>query len=267
MCRRVCVLVFLVSACAGAQVVVDLLPDMVVDTAFLEDHEIRTDIKPNKTHLIFSNAMANVGDGPLYVFGVNPKDKGADDETQKVKQRIFRSDGSHYNRVAGHFVYHSQHNHTHFEDWAIYRLREILPNDGVGDIIATSKKTSFCLLDSFEYDLSLPNAPDNPEFISCSTDVQGISVGYEDLYDKSIPGQWIDITNVPNGDYWLESEVDPENNVLEKDDANNVGRIKVTVDKDTPPDPDPDPGPNPSGLLAAILALLQSLLDFLRGGT
>lgn len=255
----------LMSIAAGAQEAVDLLPDMIVDATFLEDHELRTDIKPNKTHLIFSNAMANIGDGPLYIYGVKPKGKHHDEQTQKVKQRVFRSDGSHYNRVAGHFVYHPQHNHTHFEDWAIYRLREILPENGVGDIVATSKKTSFCLLDSYEYDTSLPNAPDEQQFISCGTDYQGISVGYEDLYDKSIPGQWIDVSDVPNGEYWLESEVDPEDNVLEIDETNNVARIKVTIDKDNVPEPEPEPEPSPNGLLAAILALLQALLAFLRG--
>jgi hypothetical protein len=266
MVLRAIALVVLASGCAFAQPAVDLLPDMVVDTSFLSDHEVRTDIKPNRFHLIFSNAMANIGDGPLHIFGVKPKDKHGDEETQKVKQRVFRSDGSHYNRLAGHFVYHPQHNHTHFEDWAIYRLREILPDDGVGEIVGSSRKTSFCLLDSFEYDTSLPNSPEDPEYIACSTNVQGISVGYEDLYDKSIPGQWIDVTDLPNGEYWLESEVDPENNVLEKDETNNVGRIKVTIEKKDP-DPDPDPDPNPTGLLAAIIALIQQLLDFFRAGS
>lgn len=255
---------FILSLSCYAQGVEDWLPDMIVDTAFLEDHEVRNDIKPNRNHLIFSNAMANIGDGPLYIFAPKPKDKHRGELTQKVKQRIFRSDGSHYNRLAGHFVFHPQHDHTHFEDWAIYRLREILPNEEVGDVLATSHKTSFCLLDSYEYDLSLPNAPDDPQFFVCTAELQGISVGYEDLYDKSIPGQWIDVTDIPNGEYWLESEVDPENNVLEKDETNNIGRIKVTIDKEIV-DPDPDPEPNPTGILAAIIALIQQLLDFLRG--
>ena len=262
---RVVAALILITVCAAAQPeVVDLLPDMIVDSAFLEDHEIRTDIKPGRTHLIFSNAMANIGDGPLYIYGVTPKNKHHDEDTQKVKQRVFRSDGTHYNRLAGFFVYHPQHNHTHFDDWAIYRLREILPDDGVGAVIVKGHKTSFCLLDSYEYDGSLPNAPDDRQFTSCSTGVQGISVGYEDLYDKSIPGQWIDITDVPNGEYWLESEVDPKNNVLEKDETNNIARIKVTIDKDVTP---PDPEPNPNGLLAAIIELIQQLLEFLRGAT
>ena len=249
---------FFLSYACYAQGVTDWLPDMIVDTAFLEDHEIRNDIKPNRTHLIFSNAMANIGDGPLYIFAPKPKNKHRDELTQKVKQRVFRSDGSHYNRIAGQF------DHTHFDDWAIYRLRVVLPNNEAGEILGTSRKTSFCLLDSYEYDTALPNAPDDPQFFVCTAELQGISVGYEDLYDKSIPGQWIDVTDIPNGEYWLESEVDPENNVLEKDEANNVGRIKVTIDKEIV-DPEPEPEPNPTGILAAIIALIQQLLDFLRG--
>ncbi|MBM3290051.1 MAG: hypothetical protein FJY92_07865, partial [Candidatus Hydrogenedentes bacterium] len=163
---RTLVAVLSLSVPCFAQGAVDLLPDMIVDAAYLEDHEVRSDIRPGRFHLIFSNAMANVGDGPLQLHGVATSAKHGDEITQKVKQRVFRSDGSHYNRLAGYFVYHPAHNHTHFDDWAIYRLREILPGDGVGAVVATSRKTSFCLLDSFAYDLTLENAPRDPAFTS-----------------------------------------------------------------------------------------------------
>lgn len=266
MAYRWCAAALMLAASAGAQGAVDWLPDMIVDPVFLEDHEVRSDIRPGRFHLIFSNAMANVGDGPLYMFAVKPKGKHAGDEqTQKVKQRIFRSDGTHYNRLAGVFVFHPAHNHTHVDDWAIYRLREVLPGGGVGATLGTSRKTSFCLLDSYKYDTTLPNAPDDPQFSECNNQVQGISVGYEDLYDKSIPGQWIDVTDLPEGEYWLESEVDPKNNVLEKDETNNVARIKVTIEKTVTP-PDPEPEPNPSGLLAAIIEFIRQLIEALRSG-
>ena len=254
-----------IGCTAFAQPVVDLLPDMIVDPGFLQNHEIRADIKPGKVHLAFSNATANIGDGPMHIYGVKPKDKHADDElTQAVKQRVFRSDGSHFNRKAGQFVYHPSHNHTHFEGWALYRLREILPDDGVGEIVGTSKKTSFCLLDSFHYDAELPNSPANPVYAVCDNQAQGISVGYEDVYDKSIPGQWIEVTNLPQGEYWLESVVDPDVNVLEKDETNNVSRIKVLIEHEFEPGPGPGPEPTPSGVFAILQQLIEGLLELIR---
>ncbi|MDZ4859085.1 MAG: lysyl oxidase family protein [Candidatus Hydrogenedentes bacterium] len=246
---------------ALAQPVTDLLPDMIIDPGFLSDYEIRSDIKPGKTHIAFSNATANIGDGPIHIFGVKPKEKHEHEElTQAVKQRIFRSDGSHFNRKAGAFLYHPSHNHTHFEGWAMYRLREVLPGEGVGEIVGTSKKTSFCLVDSFQYDPNLPNSPNDPVYAVCDDRAQGISVGYEDVYDKSIPGQWIDITGLPDGEYWLESDVDPDDNVLEKDETNNIARVKVLIEHDD----EPGPEPNPSGIFEVIQQLIDGLLEFIR---
>ncbi len=125
-------------------------------------------------------------------------------------------------------------------------------------MVAGGEKTSFCLLDSRPYDKNLPGAPPSGVYRTCDSGTQGISVGYEDLYDKSLPDQWIDITDVPNGEYWLESEVDAGNAILEKDETNNIARVKVTIDKG-------GSGLNPMGIIALFLAILQRLLALLRG--
>ncbi|HEU4544861.1 MAG TPA: lysyl oxidase family protein, partial [Microlunatus sp.] len=132
-------------------------------------------------------------------------------------------------RLAGKFLFHTGHSHIHFEDWATYRIRQILPGDGVGSIVAEGSKTSFCIIDLGVYDRNLPDYNPNGEFHSCSSTVQGLSVGWIDVYSKGLPGQSIDITGVPPGQYWLESEVDPLNLVLESNETNNATRIKVTI--------------------------------------
>jgi hypothetical protein len=245
------------SVWATAQVPVDLLPDIITNPALLMDTEIVKNVQPGRIHLLLANATPNIGDGPLEVFGVEPK-HGVKGETQSVMQRIYRSDDSFYDREAGFFEYHPTHHHTHLQDWARYRLREILPNDQVGEVVAQGDKTSFCLLDSRAYDKNLPGAPSFPVYKNCDQGIQGISVGYEDLYGKDLPDQWIDITDVPDGEYWLESKADAGNVILEKDETNNVARVKVTIEKG-------DAGPNPLGILAALLAILQQLLALLRG--
>ena len=200
------------------------LPDIIVRQSDLLDNDIR--VSGGRTLLRLSNGTANAGTGPLYLYGATP---GNDDGTQDVRQRVFREDGSYFERVAGTFVYHPEHNHIHFEEWAQYRLRRVVGEDGVGDVVAAGQKTSFCIIDLGVYDRSLPDYVSGGFFRTCSSTTQGLSVGWIDVYSKSLPGQNIDITDVSDGHYWLESEVDPNNNVLESNEDNNIARIRITI--------------------------------------
>lgn len=211
---------------APPEAIKDLVPDILTRTNELYDYDIVTNIVPGHTHLRFSNATANTGLGKLYLYGVLPANG---DGTQDVRQRIWRTDGTHYDLDAGAFLYHSQHQHIHFEDWAIYRLRNVTAGGGVGSIVVEGAKTSFCILDGLVHDSTLPGFPSSPEFVTCGATVQGLSVGWADIYSKNLEGQNLDITNVPAGQYWLESECDPLNHVLEADETNNVARIPITI--------------------------------------
>lgn len=211
----------LVAQLVGAQ-----LPDIVVRQSDLYDHVVDLAMEPGRVHLRLSNGTANIGEGKLHLYGVLPANG---DGTQDVMQRVFGDNGTFEDRLAGKFLFHDGHNHIHFVDWGAYRIRQILPGDGVGAIVAEGNKTSFCIIDLGVHDSSLPNYNPSGEFHSCSSTVQGLSVGWIDIYSKYLPGQSIDITGVPAGQYWLESEVDPLDHVLESDETNNATRIKVTL--------------------------------------
>ncbi|HEX6031503.1 MAG TPA: lysyl oxidase family protein [Tepidiformaceae bacterium] len=214
------------AAPAPPEAIQDLVPDILVRMNELYDYDIVTNIVPGHTHLRFSNATANIGLGKLYLLGVLP-DNG--DGTQDVRQRIWRTDGTHFDRYAGAFVYHREHQHIHFEDWAIYRLRTVTAGGGVGNVVVEGAKTSFCILDGLVHDSTLPGFTSSPEFVTCGATVQGLTVGWADVYHKNLEGQNLDITNVPPGQYWLESEADPLDHILEKDETNNIARIPITI--------------------------------------
>lgn len=203
----------------------DLLPDIIIQQSYLYDNDTVSYIVPGRRHLRLSNATPNIGAGKLYAWGGEDLGNG----TQRVYQRIFRDDGAFWDHEAGAFVYHPNHHHIHVEGWSVYRLREILPGDGVGPIVVEGEKTSFCLMDLGVYDATLPGFDPTGEFFACATTVQGISVGWYDLYSKDLPSQWIDITDVPPGEYWLEAEADPDNHFIESDETNNAARVKVTI--------------------------------------
>lgn len=203
---------------------IDLLPDLVVREDELHDHDLVTD--GARVLLRLATATANAGTGPVHLVGLYPP---LPDGDQLVNQRIFRSDGSSWEREAGQFEFHPTHRHVHFGDWAVYRLREYLEGGEVGAIVAEGGKTSFCLLDTLVHDWTLPGTPLARVYTRCGGEEQGISVGWGDLYAKNLYGQNIDAAGVPQGTYWLEVEVDPENQILESDEDNNLTRIPVEI--------------------------------------
>jgi hypothetical protein len=174
--------------------------------------------------LRLSTATPNIGAGPMEIYGATTNADG----TQDVYQRIYLEGGGFTDRFAGKFEFHASHNHIHFDGFAQFHLRAITPGNGVGALVAVGDKISFCLLDVTAYDLGLPGAPSSREYTTCAG-FQGISVGWADVYQYNLPDQWIDITDVPNGSYWLEVVVDPDDQLLEANETNNTQRIQITL--------------------------------------
>lgn len=203
-----------------------LYPDLKTATYPLRDNYLDTITEPGKVLLRFSNGVANVGKGRMELRGGEVQGDG-----QKVYQRIYNSNGSYLTRLAGTFTYHPQHHHTHFNGFAHYKLREIEGSEGVGPIVAEADKTSFCLVDESVYNSHLPNFRRTRRYTSCGTQVQGISVGWVDVYNRSLYGQWIDVTDVPSGEYWLESTADPDNRITESNESNNTTRVRVSIEQ------------------------------------
>jgi hypothetical protein len=217
---------------AGIPQYPDLAPWVSQQHGYIYGWSIDTSQIAGRTLLRLSNAAINMGQGPMELTGgaTNP------DGSQQVFQRVYASDGSSKKFLSGNFVFHAQHNHVHFEDFTQYNLRRVTPDDGTGTgtpgagtIAASGDKVSFCLLDSLAYDVTLPGAPLTAQNVTCSNVKQGISVGWADLYDKSLFGQWVDVTDAPSGRYWLEVVIDPMNRIAESNERNNVARIMIDV--------------------------------------
>jgi len=259
-CLRLGCVALLAMASAAPARATDLLPDLIVNPARLQDFSFSKSIVPGRVHIRFSNGTANVGLGPLFLFPGAATGGG-----QLVNQRIFASQGGFRDREAGIFLFHPTHNHFHFGSWAQYTIRAVLPGDAVGPVLRQGGKTSFCLLDSSRYLGPVPilgSVSSTRTFSTCNDDAQGVSVGWEDVYSRSLPDQWIDITGLTPGDYWLESVVDPGNRVEEVDENNNVGYFKITIAPGQLPVPDEIPvgrGFTPLPTLVLLLAAVGTL--------
>ncbi len=81
------------------------------------------------------------------------------------------------------------HNHWHYEGYAEY-----LVFDDAGNRLPVGFKNGFCVID-------LECTGGGSASYSCGN--QGISHGCGDIYNSGLACQWVDLTDVPNGDYSL----------------------------------------------------------------
>ena len=119
------------------------------------------------------------------------------------------------------FHYSECHMHYHFDNYAAYELR-----DAMG-VVATGHKQAFCLLDLYGW------AWGGNGNYDCGN--QGISRGFADIYDSGLPCQWIDVTDVPPGDYTLRISLNnpPSGSntryINERNYDNNIAEVPFTI--------------------------------------
>ncbi|MEZ6192190.1 MAG: lysyl oxidase family protein [Phycisphaerales bacterium] len=216
------------SAYAGVPAA-PLLPDLFAweDQAkgYMYDGFFDTTTEPGKALYRFSAVIPNIGDGPFEVFEVTHPNN-----TQDVYQNIYDSLGGMTQTLMGSFPdADPAFGHLFLVGLAQYNLREVLPGNGVGDVVASTDKTSFGLVDSLAYNKNLPGAPQTRVYNSANINPVGVSVGWADYYHYSLPKQWIDATGLPDGQYWLEVVIDPYNMVQETNETNNTTRVLVNL--------------------------------------
>lgn len=202
-----------------------LLPDLItwVTNSYLKDAYVQW--SGGKKLLRFSNTVANRGSGPLELYGVVNNSTGATDAYQVV----YNDNGSQTTYLVGQFVFagHEDHNHWHFDKFAIYELRD----PATDALVAGGNKVSFCLLDYTKYTAENISGSPASGVYTCSN--QGISKGWADVYSANLDGQFIDITGLPDGNYVLRSIADPLDKLHEEPNTNNVGQITITITGDT----------------------------------
>ncbi|XP_063741212.1 protein-lysine 6-oxidase-like isoform X2 [Eleginops maclovinus] len=114
--------------------------------------------------------------------------------------------------------WHSCHQHYHSMDaFSNYDLLDIVTERKV----AEGHKASFCLEDT-------GCEPGFRRRYACTSHTQGLSPGCHDVYAANIDCQWIDITDVPPGNYILKVTVNPNFSVQESDFTNNIVRCDIT---------------------------------------
>ncbi|MEU2301685.1 lysyl oxidase family protein [Streptomyces antibioticus] len=187
---------------------------------------------PGKDYLAFSANVWNAGPAPLVVDGFRKPGAGLMDAYQyfydaKGKQIGYTPTGTmEWDPRIGH-------EHWHFTDFASYHLLAADKKE-----IVKSGKEAFCLANTDAIDYTVKNAnwhPYNTDLSTACGQQNSISVrevldvGSGDTYTQYRPGQSFDITDLPNGTYYIEVVANPAKRLKETNLKNNVSLRKVVL--------------------------------------
>jgi Lysyl oxidase len=211
----------------GAAAASDRLPDL----AMAKLQHLSTDYSGSRRLLRFSAIIVNVGAGPMEL-----RSQRSSTSSAWTSQQVIYDDAGGSRTVdlpSVQLVYGGDgHNHWHVKDLERYSL---VPTGGGTE--RTGNKAGFCFFDNYQYKLSLPGAPQTVQYprsacgtLSSLTLRYGLSVGWGDKYEWSIPDQYIDTTGLPDGTYRLSATADQANYFLESNEANNSTWVDLRID-------------------------------------
>ena len=208
--------------------------------------------------LRFDQMLANVGNGP---FELRYHVEGVATE-QQVSQRVYSSDGTFTDFNVDKYEFHKTHAHFHYKNFGQAFLYRLNP-DGTMEKIRQSRKNGVCMIDVENNRFGLddhgqPYKGEAPRtyfptpragmetwgqrggcFVPTEHDehrtymVNGVSVGWADVYPWYLPDQYIEISGVPDGLYVLETTANPSRTVHETNFDDNTARATIRLQGDS----------------------------------
>ncbi|MFI2351698.1 lysyl oxidase family protein [Streptomyces sp. NPDC019443] len=187
---------------------------------------------PGKDYMVFSANVWNAGPAPLVVDGFRSPGKDLMDAYQYFYDAAGKQVGY---SPTGTMEWDPRvgHEHWHFTDFASYRLLRADQKE-----IVRSGKEAFCLANTDAVDYTVKNAnwhPDNTDLSTACGQQSSLSVrevldvGSGDTYTQYRPGQSFDVTDLPNGTYYIQVIANPEKRLYETNLNNNVALRKVVL--------------------------------------
>jgi hypothetical protein len=194
--------------------------------------ELDKESQEGKTFINFGATVWNAGTSPLVVDGF----RRTGTELMDAYQYFFDAKGKQVGSAkAGTMEWDKRegHMHWHFTDFAQYRLLKADKK-----VAVLSGKEAFCLANTDAVDYTIKNAkwrPGNTDLAtSCGQNTsvavrQVLDVGSGDTYGQYLPGQSLDVTDLPNGTYYIEVLANPVKKLTELDTKNNSSLRKVIL--------------------------------------
>ena len=184
------------------------LPDLVLDEAYLLD-STRFDVQTIQDPCAVQQGCATgLGDRRVVRFGSRMGNIGEADfllGAPEQQNALWTQDSCSMRfSLAG---------------FARYELR-----DASGQLVLAGTKNEFCMTDAEEW---IPESGAQCHKYTCKN--QGIVPGCADNYGTDLPCQWLDVTDVPAGDYELSVTVNAAHAIPEQDYANNNVKLRLHI--------------------------------------
>ena len=185
-----------------------------------------------KWYVNFGATVWNGGTSPLLVDGF----RRTGTQLMDAYQYFFDANGNQVGSVpAGTMEWDPRegHKHWHFTDFAQYNLL-----DATKSLAVRSGKEAFCLANTDAVDYTIANAkwrPENTDLsTSCGADTvvavrEVLDIGNGDTYSQSRPGQSFEVTDLPNGTYYIQVLANPANKLAELDTTNNSALREIVL--------------------------------------
>jgi Lysyl oxidase len=172
--------------------------------------------------LAFGSTVTTASDGgPLIING----HRSSTGEPMMADQVVEYMTGNATRPNMGELVYEEypgsvSHRHWHYKAFVRYQLRATSDLS----LLRPDNKTGFCLSDPMY-------APDfcgsmKPEALTIT---EGLGRGTSDYYNPNLEGQWIDVADLPPGDYWLVHWVNSAKEICESDYKNNTAAVRIAL--------------------------------------
>jgi len=233
-------LALVVAGCGGGDLGAAAEPDPPVGTPVLPDlvpkpqNNVLTQRVKGRWRIRFNTIIVNVGEGD-FILRAKRTVRGGWEAEQDIP---YSEEGAKQVPIRARLVWGGDgHDHWHVERVAVVRLVPLTPDgrvvQGAKSLIDT--KVGFCF---YDHTHELPSGLAEPRYSakSCGKEEtivvgMGLSPGWNDTYRMRLPGQAIDVTDVPDGKYRLFTEIDPRGWFHEASERNNRTWIDIELER------------------------------------
>lgn len=168
------------------------------------------------------------GNSPLDVEGFRTNQSG----TMQAYQ-YFHRNGRLIGKARVGTMGFAKYNAWHFRQFAEYRLL-----NAHKQTVVRSRKIGFCIAPTDGVDMLLRHSVWQPSYTGISGNcgdpsalwvTETLPVGWGDTYVQTVPYQNFEITNIPNGTYYIEIIANPEHLLFETNRTNDVSLRRIIL--------------------------------------